>query len=236
MDEIFLYVHPSSINNNHFYLSKDESHHFLKSLRGSIGDEVWLLDGTGLAFRAHVEKIDNFIVEGSIDKPYANYGESQKNIHLVIGLIKGKRMDMAIEKSVEFGVKSIHPVLFERSIKKTLNPERLTKVIVSSAKQTGRSIFPEFKKPVKFLEWIEAYQDRNCFACHFEAKSKIENVVSPQTDDIMIIVGPEGDFSANEIALLKKYQTPLVNLGPRRLRSESACISAIITASNIIEG
>ena len=66
MDEIFLYVHPSSINNNHFYLSKDESHHFLKSLRGSIGDEVWLLDGTGLAFRARVEKIDNFIVAGSI--------------------------------------------------------------------------------------------------------------------------------------------------------------------------
>ena len=63
MDEIFLYVHPSSINNNHFYLSKDESHHFLKSLRGSIGDEVWLLDGTGLAFRARVEKIDNLWYE-----------------------------------------------------------------------------------------------------------------------------------------------------------------------------
>ena len=63
MDEIFLHVHPSAINNNQFNLSIDESHHFLKSLRGSVGDEVWLLDGMGTAFQAKVKDIDNSIVK-----------------------------------------------------------------------------------------------------------------------------------------------------------------------------
>ena len=236
MDEIFLHVHPSAIENNQFYLSKDESYHFLKSLRGSVGDEVWLLDGKGFAYQARVKKIDNLIVRGSINDSFANFGENKKNIHLVLGLIKGKRMDLAIEKSVEFGVKSIHPVLFERSIKKTLNFGRLSKVIVSSAKQTGRSIFPELKKILRFPDWINKYENNNAFACHFSGKSKIKNIVNFKTDDIMIIVGPEGDFSASEIALLNASKVPLVNLGPRRLRTESACISSILTTSDVIEG
>ena len=120
MDEIFLQVHPSAIDNNQFYLSRDESYHFLKSLRGSVGDEVWLLDGKGLAYQACVKKIDNSIVQGSINDSFVDFRENKKNIHLAIGLIKGKRMDLAIEKSVEFGVKSIHPILCERSIKKRL--------------------------------------------------------------------------------------------------------------------
>ena len=73
MDEIFLQVHPSAIENNQFYLSRDESYHFLKSLRGSVGDEVWLLDGKGLAYQARVKKIDNSIVQGSINDSFADF-------------------------------------------------------------------------------------------------------------------------------------------------------------------
>ena len=235
MDEIFLHVHPSAIENNQFYLSRDESYHFLKSLRGSVGDDVWLLDGNGLAYQARVKKIENSIVQGSINDSFADFGENKKNIHLAIGLIKGKRMDLAIEKSVEFGVKSIHPILFERSIKKRLNIERLNKIIISSAKQTGRSVFPEIKKITKFPDWIKKYKNDNSFAWHSSGKFKIKNIVNSKTSDIMIIVGPEGDFSDSEIELLNVSKVPLVNLGPRRLRTESACISSIIETSDAIE-
>ena len=81
MDETFLHVHPSAINNNQFNLSTDESHHFLKSLRGSVGDEVWLLDGIGNAHEAHVRATNNAIVSGKIDKTHVNYGENKSNIH-----------------------------------------------------------------------------------------------------------------------------------------------------------
>ena len=235
MDEIFLHVHPSAIENNQFYLSRDESSHFLKSLRGFVGDEVWLLDGKGLAYRARVKKIDNSIVQGSINDSFAGFGENKKNIHLVIGLIKGKRMDLAIEKSVEFGVKSIHPVLFDRSIKKRLNIERLNKIVISSAKQTGRSVFPEIKKIIKFPDWIKKYKNYNSLACHYTGKFKIKNVVNSKTNDVMIIVGPEGDFSSSEIELLNVSKIPLVSLGIRRLRTESACISSILETNDAIE-
>lgn len=235
MDEIFLHVNPSAIENNQFYLSRDESSHFLKSLRGSVGDEVWLLDGKGLAYRACVKKIDNSIVQGSINDSFAGFGENKKNIHLVIGLIKGKRMDLAIEKSVEFGVKSIHPVLFDRSIKKRLNIERLNKIVISSAKQTGRSVFPEIKKIIKFPDWIKKYKNYNSLACHYTGKFKIKNVVNSKTNDVMIIVGPEGDFSSSEIELLNVSKIPLVSLGIRRLRTESACISSILETNDAIE-
>ena len=235
MDEIFLHVHPSAIENNQFYLSRDESYHFLKSLRGSVGDEVWLLDGKGLAYQARVKKIDNSIVQGSINDSFAGFGENKKNIHLVIGLIKGKRMDLAIEKSVEFGVKSIHPVLFDRSIKKRLNIERLNKIVISSAKQTGRSVFPEIKKIIKFPDWIKKYKNYNSLACHYTGKFKIKNVVNSKTNDVMIIVGPEGDFSSSEIELLNVSKIPLVSLGIRRLRTESACISSILETNDAIE-
>lgn len=235
MDEVFLHVHTSAIKNNQFYLSTNESNHFIRSLRGSVGDEVWLLNGEGLAFQARVENIDKLIVSGKIKKTFSNYGENNKNIHLVIGLIKGKRMEIAVEKSIEFGVKSIHPVVFERSIKKTLNIERLNKIIVSSAKQSGRSFFPELKKPAKFFDWIEKYKKNKQFVCHFSGKFSLDAIVTNEIDDIMIIVGPEGDFSSSELSLLSKYEIPMVNLAPRRLRSESACMSAIIGTSNIIE-
>ena len=144
-------------------------------------------------------------------------------------------MDLAIEKSVEFGVKSIHPVLFDRSIKKRLNIERLNKIVISSAKQTGRSVFPEIKKIIKFPDWIKKYKNYNSLACHYTGKFKIKNVVNSKTNDVMIIVGPEGDFSSSEIELLNVSKIPLVSLGIRRLRTESACISSILETNDAIE-
>ena len=235
MDELFLHVHPSDINNNQFKLSTAESHHFLKSLRGSVGDEVFLLDGIGTAFQAQVSAIDSAIVRGNIDKSFTNFGENRKNIHLALGLIKGKRMEIAIEKSVEFGVKSIQPILFDRSIKKSLNIQRLSSIVISAAKQCGRSFFPEIKETLPFSDWIDNHKESDLFACHIQGKSKLENIVDPGTDDIIIIVGPEGDFSDFEMTLLNENGVPLVNLGQRRLRSESACISSLISVQNIME-
>ena len=144
-------------------------------------------------------------------------------------------MDIAIEKSVEFGVNSIQPILFDRSIKKSLNAQRLSKIITSAAKQSGRSFFPFLKETLKFSDWIKKQKVGNLFACHFLGKSKLESIIKTQTESITVIVGPEGDFSESEISLLNNYEIPLVNLGPRRLRSESACISSIVSLNNIME-
>ena len=232
MDETFLHVKSQSIEQNQFSLSESESYHFIKSLRGASGDEIWLLDGKGNAHHAEVKTVDNSIVKGCILDSFINYGESQNNLCLALGLIKGKRMDLAIEKAVEFGVKSIHPIIFERSIRKSINIDRLTKIIVSSSKQSGRSFFPNLMEPILLSDWMETHHKETSIVCHFSGNN-INEVINEKSESINIIVGPEGDFSPNELTLLRDYNIPFVNLGPRRLRSESACISAILHINQI---
>ena len=234
MNEVFLHVDSEQIEQNKFSLSKSESYHFIKSLRGKIGDIVWLLDGNGRAYQSEVRNIDNYNVEGVIIDSFRNYGESQNDLRLILGLIKGSRMDLAIEKAVEYGVKSIHPIIFERSIRKSINLDRLNKIIISSAKQSGRSFFPLLKEPVKFSNWLEKHNKEISVVCHFSGNS-INSIITKNSHSVNIIVGSEGDFSENEISLLRDYNIPFVKLGPRRLRSESACISAILSINQITE-
>lgn len=234
MNEVFLRVNSEQMRDNKFSLSNSESHHFIKSLRGKIGDTVWLLDGNGNAYQSEVRNIDNYNVKGVIIDSFSNYGESQNDLRLILGLIKGSRMDMAIEKAVEFGVKSIYPIIFERSIRKSINLDRLNKIIVSSAKQSGRSFFPKLMEPVKFSDWLEKHHKEIGIVCHFSGSS-INDIITKNSHSVNIIVGPEGDFSQNEISLLREHDIPFIKLGPRRLRSESACISAILNINQITE-
>jgi len=234
MNEVFLHVDSEQIDQKNFSLSKSESHHFIKSLRGKIGDRVWLLDGNGSAYHSEVRNVDNYNVKGVIIDSFRNYGESQNDLRLILGLIKGSRMDLAIEKAVEFGIKSIHPIIFERSIRKSINLDRLNKIIIASAKQSGRSFFPILNEPVKFSNWLEKHNKELSVVCHFSGNS-INDIITKNSHSVNIIVGPEGDFSENEISLLRDYNIPFVKLGPRRLRSESACISAILSINQITE-
>ena len=121
MEENFFKVDPETINQNRFSLSKSESKHLIKSLRSNIGDEIWLLDGLGVAYKGLISSINNNCVEGNIVNSFNNYGESKFDINLIIGLIKGKRMDLLLEKATELGVKSIQPLLLDRCIKTKLN-------------------------------------------------------------------------------------------------------------------
>ena len=147
MHENYFTVNPSKINQNNFSLSKKESDHFLKSRRGKIHEEIWLLDGLGTAYHACVKEIDDNYVKGTIIDSFSNYGESKLNVNLIIGLIKGRRMDMVFEKATELGVKSIQPLLVDHCIKNKLNLKRAEGIIISAAKQTGRSFFPKVYEP-----------------------------------------------------------------------------------------
>ena len=114
MEEHFFQIHPDNLHHNQFTLSKEESLHFLKSLRGKKGDSLWLLDGLGTAYEGTVSGINGKSVSGIIKQAHPSYGESDYEIHLAIGLIKGNRMDFVLEKATELGVKSIQPLLLDR--------------------------------------------------------------------------------------------------------------------------
>ena len=235
MQENYFTVQPSKINKNNFSLSTKESNHFLKSLRGKIDDEIWLLNGIGTAYHACVKSIDDNYVTGTIINSFSNYGESNFNINLIIGLIKGHRMDMVFEKATELGVKSIQPLIFDHCIKNKLNLKRAERIIISAAKQTGRSFFPKIHDPTNLETWLLEHHKGFSFVCHINGKKSISNLVANNEIEINIIIGPEGDFSKQELNQFEDAKIKLVNLSSRRLRSESAAIVSIANVIQIME-
>ena len=235
MQENYFTVHPSKINQNNFSLSKKESNHFLKSRRGKIHEEIWVLDGVGTAYHACVKANDHNYVKGTIIDSFSNYGESKLNINLIIGLIKGHRMDMVFEKATELGVKSIQPLLVDHCIKNKLNLKRAEEIIISAAKQTGRSFFPKVYEPTNLQTWLLNHHEGSSFACHINGKKSINDLVDNDNSVISIIIGPEGDFSKQELNQFKEAKIELVNLSSRRLRSESAAIVSIANVIQIME-
>ena len=206
----------------------------LNKLIAESGRKALIVEPDGFEWR-DVKEIDDNYVKGTIIDSFSNYGESKLNVNLIIGLIKGRRMDMVFEKATELGVKSIQPLLVDHCIKNKLNLKRAEEIIISAAKQTGRSFFPKVYEPTNLQTWLLNHHEGSSFACHINGKKSINDLVDNDNSVINIIIGPEGDFSKQELNQFKEAKIELVNLSSRRLRSESAAIVSIANVIQIME-
>ncbi len=234
MEEHFFHIHPDNLDHNQFTLSKEESQHFLKSLRGKKGDSLWLLDGLGTAYEGTVSGINGKFVSGIIKQVHPSYGESAYEIHLAIGLIKGNRMDFVLEKATELGVKSIQPLLLDRCVKKKLNMDRANRIVITAAKQSGRSYFPQVRDVINMTHWLDNLRGCYKIVCRFSGEKTLANALGKARIKVCMLIGPEGDFSENEIEQMKQAHIEFISLGPRRLRSETAAIVAISNLNQLI--
>ncbi len=232
-EERFFIVHPENIHKNSFSLDKAESYHYIKVLRGETGQTIWLLDGQGTGYEAIVTTLNEKKVSGRLISSRKNFGEPEKDIHLALGLIKGDRMETAIEKAVELGVRSIQPLLLNRCIRKKLNKNRTEKIIRSAIKQCGRSRFPLLHEVKPLKDWIQATKDEFRGVAHETGTQTLQELLSGSStwESLHILVGPEGDFSDQEQRELKRNAIPTISLGPRRLRSETAAIAFLTLVS-----
>jgi len=234
MEEHFFHIHPDNLDHNQFTLSKEETQHFLKSLRGKKGDSLWLLDGLGTAYEGTVSGINGKSVSGIIKQAHPNYGESDYEIHLAIGLIKGNRMDFVLEKATELGVKSIQPLLLDRCVKTKLNMDRANRIVITAAKQSGRSYFPQVRDLINMTHWLDNLRGCYKIVCRFSGKKTLANALGKARIKVCMLIGPEGDFSENEIEQMKQAHVEFISLGPRSLRSETAAIVAISNLNQLI--
>ncbi len=234
MEEHFFHIHPDNLDHNQFTLSKEETQHFLKSLRGKKGDSLWLLDGLGTAYEGTVSGINGKSVSGIIKQVHPSYGESDYEIHLAIGLIKGNRMDFVLEKATELGVKSIQPLLLDRCVKKKLNMDRANRIVITAAKQSGRSYFPQVRDVINMTHWLDNLRGCYKIVCRFSGEKTLANALGKARIKVCMLIGPEGDFSENEIEQMKQAHIKFISLGPRRLRSETAAIVAISNLNQLI--
>jgi 16S rRNA (uracil1498-N3)-methyltransferase len=194
------------------------------------GDHVILIDGQGGMVDAVITIPDPGHCTLEITRIIEHGKERSFSLHIAIAPTKNmERFEWFIEKSVEIGIDTITPLLCQRSERKNFRTDRLQKLIISTMKQAGIPYLAELQEltDVKiFLKELQGYRN-NRFIAHCEdgEKRHLQHLLCPKTN-VIILIGPEGDFSPGEIDLAVKYEFMPVTLGQNRLRTETAGIVA----------
>jgi 16S rRNA (uracil1498-N3)-methyltransferase len=205
-----------------YSLDGDEAHH-AKVLRLSIGDDILVTDGKGLIANARIEKNGFTVIE-------SNTRPRHYTINLFVAPTKNSdRMEWLVEKATEIGVASITMVRCERSERKNINHDRLIKMAVSAMKQSQQAWLPEIKPLAAFTDIIKRQFDQNFIAYvdHTNPDQLKNLAVANKTYGLLI--GPEGDFTGEEINLALENHWKKVSLGPTRLRTETAALVGALT-------
>lgn len=209
-------------------LSEEESRHCVKVLRMSVGDELSLTDGRGTMCRcrildAHPKACTVEVVERTED-----YGRRPYSLHLAVAPTKNTaRIEWLVEKAVEMGIDRITPIVCDHSERCILKKERLDKIAVSAAKQSLKAYLPAIDEPMPVAELIAAPFDGQKFIayCDGDHRTPLRDAYRPGSN-ALILIGPEGDFSPDEVRSALDSGFIPVTLGNCRLRTETAALAA----------
>lgn len=216
-------------NGSTFTLSETESRHCIRVLRMTTGDVIKLIDGSGNLYTGYISDPDPLRCKITITKTITGFGKRNYRLQIGISPIKNReRFEWFLEKSVEIGIDIITPLICHRSEKNPINESRAEKIIISAIKQSVKAYKPELTKPYHFDEFIEIFNSGVCMIPHcsksFE-RNKIDSVYS-RGRNAVILIGPEGDFTDEEIIRAIERGYIPVHLGESRLRTETAGIAA----------
>ena len=214
---------------------KIESKHIVRVLRKQVNDILKITNGKGFLF-------DVKIIIASDKKCLAEVVNSEEKpkpwnyyLHIAIAPTKiNDRIEWFLEKATEIGVDEITPIICSNSERRIVKLERFEKIIQSAMKQSLKFTLPKLNEPVKLNDFLKQdFDGQVCIAhCEEQEKNLLQSVVKP-SEKTTILIGPEGDFSSEEIKkCLAKYMTP-ISLGESRLRTETAALVAVNTISFI---
>jgi len=215
---------------------KDESKHIVKVLRKQEGDNLKITNGKGFLFSAEIIEANHnkckakiTAVEQERDKKY--------HIHLAVAPTKmNDRFETFLEKATEIGLDKITPIICDHSERKVVKINRFERVLQSAMKQSLHYSIPAISEAISFQEFIQQEQNEQRFIAHCEENEKksLQKELEPGKS-YTILIGPEGDFSSEEIESAIKAGFIPVTLGNTRLRTETAAIVAAHTAALINE-
>jgi 16S rRNA (uracil1498-N3)-methyltransferase len=217
-------------DSDQFVLSENSSRHITQVLRMKEGEEIQLTNGKGYTLKAeiilsHKKNTEVKIVESTF------IAQREPKVTIAISFIKNTgRFEWFLEKATEIGVSEIIPLLCTRTEKTHFREERMKTILVSAMLQSRQAWLPELSAPVPITELImnTIYDQKFIAHCLDEEKTELKDVVTNVLSSKIILIGPEGDFTKDEIeaALEQKYQP--VSLGETRLRTETAGLVAAV--------
>jgi len=236
-------------------LDQDESAHCIKVLRHRAGDEISVIDGCGTLYRCRISVDSPKVVEAMVISSEENWGGHPYRLHMAVCPTKNNdRYEWFAEKACEIGLDEISPVIGEHSERRVFKTARLEKILVSAAKQSLKGAVPAVNEPISVKDFILEQSGRSfadaqddirgasdrgdasdrllliayCFEDENVPRRSIKEVLSEhECKEIVVLIGPEGDFSRAEAELALSHGFIPVHLGDSRLRTETAALTAV---------
>ena len=215
-------------------LDKKQSHYVSKVMRLRENDEFNVFNESG-EWIAQIKKINKTGIEFQIVKQLRSK-ESRVDIWLAFSPIKSNYLNFMIQKATELGVTKFIPVIFERSIVRRINNDRLRKIIIEATEQSNRIFTPEIESPIKLQNFLSTYEDKiKLIFTDLNSNKKKISLMKSEKKPLCILIGPEGDFSESErLKILNFKDVETIKLNDNILRSETAAISALSVINFII--
>jgi len=231
----FFFVEEITTGSNEFILNEETSKHLVQVLRMQNGEQIQLTDGKGTLFTAEIIDNNRKNCTVTITQTINNKQQAQ-NLTIAISLIKNSsRFEWFLEKATEMGITEIIPLLCERTEKQHFRFGRMKNILVSAMLQSQQYRLPMLHEPVHFDKlWqlsktspkLEEYQQKFIAHCIEEEKRDLADMINENLSSKIILIGPEGDFTTEEIRSAIQHHFIPVALGATRLRTETAGVVA----------
>ncbi|MBR2406840.1 MAG: 16S rRNA (uracil(1498)-N(3))-methyltransferase [Clostridia bacterium] len=222
-------------------LTGQEAHHVARVLRMRVGEELMLCDGVGTDYACRILSVADGEVTAQVLYRRPTESEPTTAVTLYQGLPKSEKMDLIVQKCVEIGITRIVPVAMARSIVKLNAAEgakkrdRWQKIAASAAEQSGRGIVPEVGEPISFKQLLGAVANENTVTFYEGGGAPLAVLVTKDTRQLSMVIGPEGGFDKEEIERLREAGARIATLGPRILRCETAPLVALSVIMQLTE-
>lgn len=215
-------------------LEGDEAKHCLNVLRLKKGDIIHLTNGKAYILECRIEattkKSCSLLVIDIVKHKQNNF-----HLHLVVAPTKNiSRFEWFLEKATEIGINEITPVICDNSVRDKFKTDRSERVIIAAIKQSLKAWKPIINEAIKLKDFLERDFLAQKFIAHYEDENQAKLIESAEKNrDTVIIIGPEGDFSEDELKLAKQKDYKSISLSDSRLRTETAALTATLTINLI---
>jgi 16S rRNA (uracil1498-N3)-methyltransferase len=232
MKEVRFFYAPDAATSTE--LPQEEAMHALRVLRLKAGDEMMLMDGKGSYYRAEVTLAHTHHCCYEIKENLPQQPQWKGRVHLAIAPTKlMDRIEWMTEKAVEIGIDELSFLNCQFSERRVVKVPRIDKIVISAVKQSRKAWKPEVNEMVSFSDFIAQTREGRKYIAHcydeIPRTYLYEELQKPSdTDDALVLIGPEGDFSIDEVKMAVAHGYQSVHLGESRLRTETAGLSAIM--------
>lgn len=222
------FFYTPDISGDCYTFTKEESRHCIKVLRKKLGDTIYLVDGRGKRYTTCLTDDNPKACQVEVQETEDVTKGRDYHIHLAVAPTKNMdRFEWFLEKATEIGVDEITPIICDHSERKVIKAERLQKIVIAAMKQSLKADLPILNEATSLSHFLKENHQGQCFIAHCEEREKHSLKDSLQLkEDVLLLIGPEGDFSSTEIEIASSKGFQAVSLGNSRLRTETAAVVA----------